>query len=79
MMLSYNFSRFISESFFESFKPSIFISFKITAAAYTLPANGPLPASSIPTIILFIFFLIIYLTEYQYKTYIVKCKYQIIN
>jgi hypothetical protein len=43
---------FRSDNFFESRNPSIaLLPSKTTAAAHTLPANGPLPASSIPAII----------------------------
>ena len=46
---SYNSSRFFAESFLESFTPSILHSCgRITAAATTGPAKGPLPTSSIP-------------------------------
>ena len=48
---SYNFSLFFSETFLESFTPSIIESGGIiTPATTTGPANGPLPASSIPAI-----------------------------
>ena len=48
---SYNVFLFFSEIFLESSKPSIAQSIgKITAAAQTGPANGPLPASSTPQI-----------------------------
>ena len=41
--------RFLSVSFFESFRPGITSSGgKITAAAQTGPASGPRPASSTP-------------------------------
>ena len=43
---------FFGVSFFESLKPKIWCSlFKMTAAATTGPASGPLPTSSTPAII----------------------------
>ena len=48
---SYNFSLFFSETFLESFIPSIIESSGIiTHPITTGPASGPLPASSIPAI-----------------------------
>ena len=48
-MTSNSSRRFLSVSFFESFSPSICTSFgRMTAAAQTGPASGPLPASSTP-------------------------------
>ena len=44
-------SRFFSDSFLESARPVIgFLGSRITAAANTAPAKGPLPASSTPQI-----------------------------
>jgi len=49
MIFSYKASRCFSESSFESFTPLMIVLFlKITAAATTGPASGPLPASSTP-------------------------------
>lgn len=48
-MISKSSFLFFSVSFFESFTPSMSISFgRITAEATTGPAKGPLPASSTP-------------------------------
>ena len=53
VICSYNFSRFFSDIFLESFTPSIKESFGIiTQPTTTGPASGPLPASSIPAIYL---------------------------
>ena len=43
---------FFGDSFFESFRPEMPCSFfRITAAATTGPASGPLPTSSTPAMI----------------------------
>ena len=56
VILSYNISLLFSVTFFESFTHSILESLGITTAPTTTgPANGPLPASSIPHMY-FIFF-----------------------